>query len=157
MSQPNAIDRPIVQAYPSIHLSRFELLAIRRASHVMLDVAAYLGFDEWRAAVVKETVNALGADSGMFVMRADDARTSIITQDISRIDEYVPRVKDFDSRLDLWGRQLRFVTWCRAMLWGRHLHEMKRSTYYNEFIRPIHGFDTIGLTVPAGRGVNSRT
>ena len=140
---------PATPLSASVQLSRFELLAIRRSTQVILDVHAHLSFDAWRAAVIRETAVAVGADSGMFVMRADDVRTSILTQDISRIEEYVPRVKEFDSRLDLWGRQLRFTAWSRAMLWGRHLHEMKRSTYYNEFIRPIRGFDTIGLTVPA--------
>jgi len=133
-----------------IHMSASDIVKVRSAMHVLLSGPTFDSLDAWRSAVLRETVTLLGADSAMFMLRSADGQGSMVVQDIPRIDEYIPRTNEFEPRIRLWDRQLTHVVWSRAMLWGRLLPDMKTSTYYNEFIRAVRGFDTVGLTVPIG-------
>ena len=133
-----------------LYLRSGELSALHDATQILLTPHEFSSSEEWRAASLRGVARVVGADLGMFITRGRNGETSITSDGLPRTDEYIPRVSGFDARLRLFNRQMQLITWSRASLWHRHLEEMRRSSYYQDYIRPIRGFDTIGLTVARG-------
>ena len=128
--------------------SSAELNGVRQASQVLLSPGEYANQDAWRADALRSVIDCLRADQGFFMYRSSSGEAHSVHQDIPRADEYPGRVVQFATRLRLWERQQELTVWSRPLLWRRHLGEMMQSEYYLDFVRPLRGFDTIGLTVP---------
>ncbi|MDB4891349.1 MAG: response regulator transcription factor [Gemmatimonadetes bacterium] len=131
-----------------IYLSAADVTAFRVSIRALLTPDAHSDIDAWRMAVLRDVERFVGADLGAFMIWPAGSKPSLLSDGITRAEEYIPRVSTFDVRFRLFARQEELVVWSRASLWGRHFGEMCRSAYYQEWVIPVRAFDAIGLTIP---------
>lgn len=138
-----------------LSLRKEELTALHEGMTDLLTPAAHEDLYAWRSSFVRSIGTALGADWGLSVIR-DPRVVESFSPDKPRAVEYIGRSEPFEREIAIWQRQAELGVWNRPMLWGKYLEAMYRSSYYNEFARPLRAFDTIGLTIhQAGQPLTS--
>lgn len=126
-------------------LTSRDVAQLRRTMNVLLAPGCYQDEHEWRIAANNELRPLLQADWMSFMLPLDYSNRFLA--DYESIAHYPQVAEPHDIRLGLWRKQVRMGVWSRAALWGKALQGMYKSTYYNEFVIPVRGFDTLGLTV----------
>lgn len=130
----------------SLHLRGDDLRAMHHAMGVLLQPSVHATLNAWRAEVNRSVQRAVGADNGLFVIRAPGI-DEVFSEEQPKYSEYVPASTPWDTKIGLWQRQEALVVWSRPILWGKYLRDMYRSAYYHDFVKIVRGFDTIGLSI----------
>lgn len=132
-----------------IRLSAADQRNLQSAIATLLACGSHRSFLEWRLAVNSEFKRVLDSDTATFYT-AMPSGTAAVSEDIARIREFVPLVSPLSAQFRLSDRELALGAWDRRTLWGRDLVHFVRSSYYNDFVRPIRALDAVGLAVRAG-------
>ncbi|MFL5639575.1 MAG: response regulator transcription factor [Gemmatimonadaceae bacterium] len=54
------------------------------------------------------------------------------------------------KKYDVFQRTEDLGAWTRSTLWGKHIGDFLRSSYYHEFARPLHSLDGVGVSMVMG-------
>jgi DNA-binding CsgD family transcriptional regulator len=106
----------------------------------------FSGFDDWSSAASESLRLLLGADKTTFAISEGGHvhnRSEVIPQ--AALREYIQHYLVGDQ-FGLLTRSLAFGAFNRNLVWAKHRKEILRSAYWNELVRPVRAFDTVGLS-----------
>jgi DNA-binding CsgD family transcriptional regulator len=123
-----------------------DLLGVQRIIRILLSPLDFPALDDWRREICHQAKHLLGADLATFQL--PNAEASLFFSDEleqSVITSYPDRIDPLDRRFNVWERKATLGVCDRAAIWGAHLEEYQRGTYFQEFVVPARGFDAIIL------------
>jgi DNA-binding CsgD family transcriptional regulator len=123
-----------------------DLAGVQRITRTLLSPLDYPTLDGWRRDVCRQAKELLGADLATFQIPNTEA-TLFFSEEIEQevITSYPDRMDPLDQRFNVWERKAKLGVCDRAAIWGPHLDEYERGTYFQEFVVPARGFDAIIL------------
>lgn len=113
--------------------------------------------DEWRHRCCESLRDLLDGDIAIFQL-AETGEHAMYSSEIAEetLVTYPRWMKEVSGALsarleDLVRRQTALGVWSRREFWGPDLKAYYKTAYYNEFVVPVRGFDSVGMAVAAGR------
>lgn len=132
----------------SVPLLPAQQATLQEAMRVLLTPAAQPTLHDWQLSVNSAIEKVVGADLALFVT-VQGGKSLTSSRETMRANEHIPYARGFDARIGYLRRQEEQTVWSRPSLWGEHLSEMLRSSYYHDLIKPERFFDCIGMSVRA--------
>ena len=134
---------------PDLVLSATDQDNVQAAIRSMLVCTAHKTFIDWRREVQRALKRL--ADGDMALSYVGQRRLeSLMSEEIEWVVEFPTRASDLITRFRPFERSERLVAWSRSTLWGTHIASFLRSSYYNEFARPMGAIDGVGIAVVVG-------
>ena len=136
-----------------LRLSAADQANVQAAIRTLLVPAPHKSFDQWRLAVHRAVKRVVGGDMVMSYSGGGKFN-ALLSEEMGRIGEFPARALPLIHRFDTFQRTETLGAWTRSLLWRPHLRAFLRSSYYNEFARPLGALDGVGLAIAAG-GIHS--
>ena len=133
----------------TLTLSTKDQSLLAAATRTLVSPLVQPTFEHWLSEVNRTLKPLLGADKASFMFPLDNGEVRTASDEIpSRIlIEYVrERLPAQERRWGIRRRSVALGVWNRRQLYGRHVRDLYRSEYYNDFLVPQRAFDPIGLT-----------
>jgi DNA-binding CsgD family transcriptional regulator len=128
-----------------LHLTAADQQNVQAAIRSLLVCAPYKSLTEWRLATHRAVRRLVDGDMAMSYLGMHQFE-AVISEEIGRIGEFPTRAPPIAGRFGVFERSEALGVWNRSMLWGNHIGDFLRSSYYNDFARPLHAIDGVGLS-----------
>jgi DNA-binding CsgD family transcriptional regulator len=79
---------------------------------------------------------------------------AVLSEEVGRVVEFPRRASPMVEKFNVLERSERLGVWSRSLLWRGHMRDFLRSSFYQDFARPIHSIDGVGLSVNT-RGIHA--
>ena len=76
-----------------------------------------------------------------------DPFEAVISEEAPGLSEFPGRAAPMVTRFNVFERSERLGVWSRSSLWRGHMRDFLRSSYYQDFARPLGSIDGVGLSV----------
>jgi DNA-binding CsgD family transcriptional regulator len=114
---------------------------------LLVSPAAFPDAGAWRCAVTRDLRCLLSADAAVVAVEGDGPSAfHAIDLDAGVVCTYEDHYASVDVGIAR-QRSREIEVWCRRALWGAA--ELRRSEYYNDFARPNHLCDAVGISALA--------
>lgn len=138
---------------PDLLLSAADRQNLQAAIRTLLVCAPHESLTDWRLAAHRAVRLLIDGDMAMSYIGAHPFE-GIISEEAPRVSEFPTRAAPMVARFNVLERSERLGAWSRSMLWHGHMREFLRSSYYQDFARPIHSIDGVGLSINR-RGIHA--
>src|SRR5205823_545350 len=115
--------------------------------------APHQSLADWRLASHRAVRRLIDGDMAMSYMGAHPFE-ALISEEAPRLSEFPSRAAPMVARFDVFERSERLRAWSRSTLWRGHMRDFLRSSFYQDFARPLHSIDGVGLSVNV-RGIHA--
>jgi DNA-binding CsgD family transcriptional regulator len=119
---------------------------VQAAIRTLLVCEPHRSLTDWRLAAHRAVRLLVDGDMAMSYMGAHPFE-AVISEEAPRVSEFPSRAAPMVSRFNVFERSERLAVWSRSTLWRGHMREFMRSSYYQDFARPLHSIDGVGLSV----------
>lgn len=131
----------------SFELRSRDLAVAREAMEIALNPRQFSSVDAWGEELLGSLKKLTGADRGSFlVRRGEEQRWAVVDYPVRALREYGIRIESVVPDVDIWKRLIRLGVHHRDELWLPIVPGFYRTAYYNDFLRPIRAFDSLGFT-----------
>jgi DNA-binding CsgD family transcriptional regulator len=126
---------------------------VQAAIRALLVCAPHESLTDWRLAAHRAVRLLVDGDMAMSYIGTQPFE-AVISEEAPRVSEFPSRAAPMVTRFNVFERSERLGVWSRATLWRGHMRDFLRSSYYQDFARPLHSIDGVGLSVNM-RGVHA--
>jgi DNA-binding CsgD family transcriptional regulator len=138
---------------PDLVLTAADRRNVQEAIRTLLVCECHQSLTDWRLAAHRAVKFLVDGDMAMSYVGLYPFE-AVISEEVPRVSEFPSRAAPMVSRFNVLERSERLGAWSRSMLWRGHMREFLRSSYYQDFARPLHSIDGVGLSLHV-RGVNA--
>ena len=110
----------------------------------------YPDADAWRRDVIREAKPLFRAPICTFILPLDGHPQIYSNGWDVKVDGYFDHLDPWARRVSGYERMRRLGVADRRTVWGPHLDELYRSSYWREFLRPARAFDSLTLSAAVG-------
>jgi DNA-binding CsgD family transcriptional regulator len=126
---------------------------VQAAIRSLLVCAPYQSLTDWRLATHRAVRRLVDGDMAMSYIGSHPF-DAVVSEEIGRIGEFPSRAAPMVTRFNVFERSEQLGVWSRATLWHGHMREFLRSSYYQDFARPLRSIDGVGLSINL-RGIHA--
>jgi DNA-binding CsgD family transcriptional regulator len=126
---------------------------LQAAIRTLLVCAPHQSLTDWRLATHRAVRRLVDGDMAMSYIGTHPF-DAVVSEEIGRIGEFPTRAAPMVARFNVFDRSERLGVWSRSTLWHGHMQEFLRSSYYQDFARPLHSIDGVGLSINR-RGIHA--
>jgi DNA-binding CsgD family transcriptional regulator len=119
---------------------------VQSAIRTLLVCAQHPNLDAWRLACHREMKRLIDGDMVMSYIGVQPF-DAVISEESPRVSEFPRRAAPMVSKFNVFARSERLVVWSRSTLWHGRMHEFLRSSFYQDFARPLHSIDGVGISI----------
>lgn len=119
---------------------------VQAAIRTLLVCTPHQSLTDWRLAAHHAVRLLVDGDGGMSYIGTQPFE-AVISEEAPRVSEFPSRAGPMVTRFNVLERSERLGVWSRATLWRGHMREFLRSSYFQDFARPLHAIESVGLSV----------
>lgn len=134
-------------------LSAADQRNVQAAIRTLLMCASHESLTDWRLAAHRAVRLLVDGDMAMSYIGTHPFE-AVISEEAPRVSEFPSRAAPMVTKFNVFERSERLGVWSRSSLWRGHMRDFLRSSYYQDFARPLHSIDGVGLSVNM-RGVHA--
>jgi DNA-binding CsgD family transcriptional regulator len=138
---------------PDLVLTAADQRNVQAAIRTLLVCAAHQSLTDWRLAAHRAMRLLVDGDMAMSYVGTHPFE-AVISEEAPEVSEFPSRAAPMVARFNVFERSERLGVWSRTMLWRGHMRDFLRSSYYQDFARPLHSIDGVGLSVNV-RGIHA--
>lgn len=131
---------------PDLVLTAADQRNVQAAIRTLLECRPHQSFTDWRLAAHRAVKLLIDGDMAMSYIGTHPFE-AVISEEAPRVDEFPRRAAPMVAKFNVFDRSERLGVWSRSMLWRGHMRDFLRSSYYQDFVRPLHAIDGVGLSV----------
>ena len=126
---------------------------VQSAIRSLLGCAQHDSLIDWRLATHRAIKRLIDGDMVMSYIGAAPFE-AVISEEATRVSEFPARAGPMVSRFNVFERSEQLVVWSRSTLWQGRMREFLRSSFYQDFARPLHSIDGVGISIKV-KGVHA--
>jgi DNA-binding CsgD family transcriptional regulator len=138
---------------PDLILTAADQRNVQAAIRTLLMCAPHQSLTDWRLAAHRAVRLLVDGDMAMSYIGTHPFE-AVISEEAPRVSEFPSRAAPMVAKFNVFERSERLGVWSRSSLWRGHMREFLRSSYYQDFARPLHSIDGVGLSINM-RGVHA--
>lgn len=134
----------------NLSLGTTDRARLASAIRALTSPLAAASFEHWLAEVNRSLKELIGADKAAFMFPPEGGIVRASSDEFaspaleSYMRDHLPQI---ERRWNTRTRTVKLQVFNRRLLYGEHLREMYRSSYYNELVLPTRAFDAIGMAL----------
>lgn len=130
----------------SAALTEADIRAVRAVMDIVLRPNEFSDLESWRRESIDSLKRAVGADAGTFVLHGPSMTDQTGDYEPESTARYGISIEAVAPNVDIWARHAAFGVHMREELFLPICPEYYETAYFNEFLRPIRAFDSLGAT-----------